>query len=177
MTGRGLRLQWATTLLHDPDAPPLVPVGFIAALKDTVDEGLAALLVSAPRVTRDPQLLVDLLHLPVAPDSAYRTDDGVIAYITVRTGYGQARGRADELLWNRSLTLIAAPRTPSDLLLIIATWSDRHPFWCAGRPDSREVFAALRARAARDRDTTLLAAALARVRLPCQLPDSPGRRD
>jgi hypothetical protein len=153
MTGRGLRLQWATTLLHDPDAPPLVPVGFIAALKDTVDEGLAALLVSAPRVTRDPQLLVDLLHLPVAPDSAYRTDDGVIAYITVRTGYGQARGRADEL------------------------WSDRHPFWCAGRPDSREVFAALRARAARDRDTTLLAAALARVRLPCQLPDSPGRRD
>jgi hypothetical protein len=176
MTARGLRLQWATTLLHDPDAPRFVPVGFIAALKDTVDVGLAALLVSAPRVTGDSQLLIDLVHLPVAPDSMYRRDDGGIAFITVQTGYGRVRNDAALLLWKRSLTLIAAPSTAPEVLLTIATWSDRHPFWCAGMPDSREVFAALRARATRDRDTTLLAA-LARVRLPCELPASPGRRD
>jgi hypothetical protein len=175
-TARGLRLQWATTLLHNPDAPRFVPVGFIAALKDTVDEGLAALLVSAPRVTRDPEFLVDLVHLPVAPDSAHRTSDGSTSYFTVLTGYGKARNEAARLLWKQSLALIAAPRTSSRVLLTIATWSDRHPFWCVWMPSPGEVFAALRARATRDRDTALLAA-LERVHVPCESPDSPGRRD
>jgi hypothetical protein len=167
MTARGLRLQWATTLLHDPDAPRFVPVAFIAALKDTVDEGLAALLVSAPRVTRDPELLVELVHLPVAPDSAHRTSDGSTSYFTVVTGYGKARNEAARLLWNQSLALIAAPSTSSRVLLTIATWTDRHPFWCVWRPTPGEVFAALGARATRDRDNPLLAT-LARVRVPCQ---------
>jgi hypothetical protein len=169
MSARGLRLQWATTLLHNPDAPRFVPLGLIAALNDTIDEGLAALLVSAPSITRDPEMLAALVRLPVAPDSVLRHPDGGIGYITVRTGYALARNTADELLWKQSLTLIGARNTPPDLLLMIATWSDRHLFWCGGMPGSREVFAALRARAARDRDATL-SAALARVRVPCELP-------
>lgn len=161
MTARGLRLQWARTLLRDPDVPRVVLQGLIAALKDTVDVTLAGLLVSAAPVTRDPELLADLAHLPVAPDSAYRRSDGGMVYVSAQTGYAGARDRADVLLQQQALALTAAPDTPRDVLLTIATWNDRHMF-CAP-PRTGEVSAALRARATRDRDTTLLAA-LARVR-------------
>src|SRR6266513_2607970 len=72
MTRLGLRQQWARTLLQDPNVPRFVPVALIAALHDTVDAPLAELLVSTPLVTRDPDLLMTLVHLPVAPDSSYR---------------------------------------------------------------------------------------------------------
>jgi len=162
MTAQGLRLQWARTLLRDPDVPRFVLQGLIGALKDTVDETLAALLVSAPLVTRDPELLVELAHLPVAPDSAFRRSDGGMVYMSAQTGYAGARDRADVLLRKQSLALIAAPDTPHDVLVTIATWNDRHMF-CAPPPGTGEVSEALRARATRDRDTTLLAA-MARVR-------------
>jgi NAD(P)H-flavin reductase len=142
-------------------------VGLIAALKDTLDEGLAALLVAAPSVTRDPALLAALAHLPVAPDSAYRRSDGGMVYVTALTGYANARNTADMLLWKQSLTLITAPSTPHDVLLTIATWNDRHFFFCGPPPSPRQVFPALRERAVRERDTTILAA-LARERLPCK---------
>ncbi len=165
MTERRLRLQWARTLLRDPEVPLFVPVGLIAALKDTVDEQLAALLVSAPSVTRHPELLAALAHLAVAPDSGYRRNDGGSTYVSASTGYANARDAADLLLWRQALTLIAAPSTTHDVLLTIATWNDRHLFmWCGADP--RPLFAALRARATRERDTTVLAA-LARERPSC----------
>jgi len=164
MTERRLRLQWARTLLRDPDVPLFVPVGLIAALKDTVDEQLAALLVSAPTVMRHPELLAALAHLPVAPDSGYRRNDGGSTYVSASTGYANARDAADLLLWRQALTLIAAPSTTHDVLLTIATWNDRHLFMCGADP--RPLFAALRARATRERDTTVLTA-LARERPSC----------
>ncbi len=166
MTTLGLRLRWARTLLQDPNVPRFVPVALIAALHDSVDVPLAELLVSTPRVTRDPELLVALAHLPVASDSSYRRSDGGMVFETVRTGYARAREAADVLLWEQSLALIAAPGTPHDVLLTIATWHDRHAYMCPGRPGKGQVFPALKERASRERDTTVLAA-LARVKAPC----------
>ena len=166
MTTLGLRLRWARTLLQDPNVPRFVPVALIAALHDTVDAPLAELLVSTPLVTRDPELLVDLVHLPVAPDSSYRRSDGGMVYVTAMTGFARAREAAELLLWRQSLVLIAAPGTPHDVLLTIATWHDRHAFSCPGRPSKREVFPVLEERASREGDTAVLAA-LARVKAPC----------
>jgi hypothetical protein len=156
MTAFGLRLRWASTLLARADVPRFVPLGLIAALHDTVDEGLAALMVATPSVTRDPELMAGLARLPVAPDSEYRRSDGGTTYVTASTGYASARDAADIYLWNHALALIAAPSTPEDVLLTIATWDDRHRFMC-GDGRSR-VFAALHERATRDRDTATLVA-------------------
>jgi hypothetical protein len=166
MTTLGLRQRWAKTLLQDPNVPRFVLTALIAALKDTVDVPLAELLVSTPQVMRDPDLLVALVHLPVAPDSTWRRDDGGMVYETVRTGYANARGAADYLLWTKSLALIAARDTPKDVLLTLATWHDRHAFSCPGRPSKGQVFPALKERALREGDTAILAA-LARVKAPC----------
>ena len=156
MTAAGLRLQWASTLLSHAEVPAFVTRGLIAALKDTVDEGLAGLLVAAPPLTRDPELLAAMAHLPVAPDSAHRNPDGSVGYITASTGYAHARDAADLLLWKQAPALIAAAKTPHDVLLTLATWGDRHRYMCGA--DDSEVFAALRARATRDQDTTVLSA-------------------
>ena len=166
MTTLGLRLRWARTLLQDPNVPRFVPVALIAALHDTVDAPLAELLVSTPLVTHDPELLVALVHLPVAPDSSYRRSDGGMVYVTAMTGYARARDAAELLLWRQSLALIAAPDTPHDVLLTIATWHDRHAFSCPGRPSKREVFPVLKERASREGDTAVLTA-LARIKAPC----------
>jgi len=166
MTTLGLRQRWAKTLLQDSTVPRFVLTALIAALKDTVDVPLAELLVSTPQVMRDPDLLVALVHLPVAPDSTWRRDDGGMVYETVRTGYANARGAADYLLWTKSLALIAARDTPKDVLLTLATWHDRHAFSCPGRPSKGQVFPALKERALREGDTAILAA-LARVKAPC----------
>ena len=72
--------------------PRFVPVTLIAALHDSVDVPLAELLVSTPQVMRDPELLVALAHLPVAPDSTWRRSDGGMVYVTATTGYAHARG-------------------------------------------------------------------------------------
>ena len=166
MTALGLRLRWARTLLQDPNVPPFVPVALIAALHDTVDAPLAELLVSTPLVTHDPELLVTLVHLPVAPDSSYRRSDGGMVAVTAMTGYARARDAAELLLWRQSLALIAAPDTPHDVLLTIATWHDRHAFSCPGQPSKRAVFPVLKQRASREGDTAVVAA-LARVKAPC----------
>lgn len=162
-----LRFQWARTLLQNPGVPRFVPVGLIAALKDSLDEGLAALLVSAPSVTRDPELLAALAHLPVRRDSSFRRDDGGMVYMATMTGYASARDMADFLLWRQSLTLIADPRTPHEVLLTSATWSDRHLFSCGPYPSPHDVHEALRARAMRENDSAILAA-LARVPSLCK---------
>ena len=162
----GLRQRWAKTLLQDPNVPRFVPAALITALHDTLDVPLAELLVSTPQVMRDPELLVALAHLPVAPDSTWRRDDGGMVYATVTTGYARARGAADDALWAQSLALIAARDTPHDVLLTLATWHDRHAFSCPGRPSKGQVFPALKERALREGDTAILAA-LARVKAPC----------
>lgn len=167
MTTLGLRLRWAKTLLQDPDVPRFVPVALIAALHDTVDVPLAELLVSTPRVTRDPELLVALAHLPVVPDSSYRRADGGMVHTSARTGYAHARDAADLLLWGQSLAFIAGPDTPHDVLLTIATWRDRHAVMCPGRPSPSQVFPALKERASRERDTAILGA-LARITTQCR---------
>lgn len=166
MTTLGLRLPWEKTLLHDPNVPRFVPAALIAALHDTLDVPLAELLVATPRVTSDLELLVALAHLPVALDSMWRRGDGGMVYETVRSGYANARGAADYLLWSQSLALIAARDTPHDVLLTLATWHDRHAFSCPGRPSKGQVFPALKERALREGDTAVLAA-LARVKAPC----------
>ena len=166
MTTLGLRLRWARTLLRDPNVPRFVPVALIAALDDTVDAPLAELLAATPVVTRDPELLVALVHLPVAPDSSYRRSDGWMVPVTAMTGYARAREAAELSLWRQSLALIAAPGTPHDVLLTIATWHDRHAFSCPGQPSKRAVFPVLKERASREGDTAVLAA-LARVKAPC----------
>jgi hypothetical protein len=146
--------------------PRHVPVALIAALRDTVDVPLAELVVATPLVTRDPELLVALVHLPVAPDSSYRRSDGGTVYVTAMTGYARARDAAELLLWRQAPALIAAPDTPHDVLLTIATWHDRHDFSCPGRPSEHDVFPVLEQRAAREGDTAVLAA-LARIKAPC----------
>jgi len=166
MATLGLRQRWAKTLLQDPNVPRFVPAALVAALHDTLDAPLAELLVSAPRVTRDLELLVALAHLPVPPDSTWRRDDGGLVYATVSSGYARARGAADDTLWAQSLALIAARETPHDVLLTLTTWHDRHAFVCPGRPSTRQVFPALKERGSREGDTAILAA-LARVKAPC----------
>ncbi|HYK10348.1 MAG TPA: hypothetical protein VEV39_06090 [Gemmatimonadales bacterium] len=166
MTTFGQRLPWARTLLSHPDVPRFILLGLIAALQDTVDEGLANLLVTTPAVTQDPRLMATLAHLPVAPDSELRNRDGSTAYITAATGYAGARDAADIFLWNHALALIAAPGTSNDVLLTIATWDERHRYMCGGGDPRSQIFAALRARATQDRDTTILAA-LARAHGIC----------
>src|SRR6266513_1858315 len=108
MTTLGLRQRWARTLLQDPNVPRFVPVALIAALDDTVDAPLAELLAATPVVTRDPELLVALVHLPVAPDSSYPRSDGWMVPVTAMTGYARAREAAELSLWRQSLALIAA---------------------------------------------------------------------
>ena len=160
MTALGLRLAWAKTLLRSPHVPRFVLAGLIAALADTTDEALAALLVSAPPIARDPELLAVLARLPVPRDSIAHNSDGGNYFVTVSTGYGPARNTADNFLWKQSLSFIASPKTPPTALLALATWNDRHPFWGGGR---LEVFEALLARATRDQDAPTLDA-LARAR-------------
>jgi hypothetical protein len=163
MTALGLRLAWAKTLLRSPHVPRFVLASLIAALTDTTDEALAALLVSAPPIARDPELLAVLARLPVPRDSVAHNSDGGIYFVTVSSGYGPARNTADDFLWKQSLSFIASPKTPPDALLAIATWNDRHPSWC---PNLLDVFEALLVRATRDRNSPTLAA-LARAR-PCR---------
>jgi len=147
-------------LLRSPHVPRFVLAGLIAALADTTDEALAALLVSAPPIARDPELLAVLARLPVPRDSIVHNSDGGNYFVTVSTGYGPARNTADNFLWKQSLSFIASPKTPPTALLALATWNDRHPFWAGGR---LEVFEALLARATRDQDAPTLDA-LARAR-------------
>lgn len=160
MTALGLRLTWTKTLLRSPHVPRFVLAGLIAALTDTTDEALAALLVSAPPIARDPEMLAALASLPVPRDSVVHRSDGGASFVTVSTGYGPARNTADMFLLKQSLTFIASSDTPLSALLALATWNDRHPFLAAWRLD---VFEALLARATRDRDAPVLAA-LARAR-------------
>lgn len=164
MTTQGLRLPWARTLVQDSNVPHFVPVALVAALHDTVDVPLAEMLVATPSVKHDPELLVALAHLPVAPDSSYRTSSTTVD-VTVMTGYARARFAAELLLWGQSLALIAAPGTPHDVLLTLATWYDRHAYTCAS---NLAVFPALKDRALREGDTTILAA-LARAKGPCYI--------
>ena len=154
----GLELRWSKTLLQDPNMPRFVPAALIAALHDTLDVPLAELLVSTPRIMRDPELLAALAHLPVAPDSVWRRNDGGLVYGPVMSGYGHARNAADEALWEQSLALIAAPGTSHDVLLTLATWRDRHPYLCPGRPSMSQVVPLLKERATREGNTAILAA-------------------